>query len=67
MKIGDKVVVTNKILAEHLKNFHGTIIGEGVPDSHFAMINGVQKWVVRFEGLGGCTSLFRESDLQLVE
>ena len=65
VKIGDKVIVTNGILAEHLKNVHGTIIEEYVPNSHFEMLAGSQRWIVRFEGLGD--AIFRESDLQLMD
>ena len=64
MKIGDKVIVTNGILAEHLKNVHGTIIEEYVSNSHFEMLTGSQRWIVRFEGLGN--TIFHESDLQLM-
>lgn len=65
MKIGDKVIVINIILAEHLKGVHGIIIEEYVPNSHFEMLDGGQKWMVRFEGLGD--AIFRESDLQLMD
>lgn len=65
MKIGDKVIVTNGILAEHLKNVYGTIIEEYIPNSHFTMLTGSQRWIVRFEGLGD--AIFHESDLKMME
>ena len=65
MKIGDKVIVVNGLLAEHLKNVHGTIIKEDIPNSHFAMLTGRQKWIVRFEGLGDVS--LNESNLKLME
>lgn len=64
MKIDDKVIVTNGILAEHLKNVHETIIEEYISNSHCEMLTGSQSWIVRFDGFGD--AIFRESDLRLM-
>lgn len=63
MKVGDKVVVTDKEYDKYLNGAVGTIVGEQICNSHFWMLNPSQYWVVNFEGLGSTT--FRESDLRL--
>ena len=64
MKVGDKVIVTDELLAGCLSGKVGTITEEYIPNSHYAMFNGAQMWNVSFEGFG--ETFFRESDLELV-
>jgi hypothetical protein len=64
MKVGDKVIVVQGVLADFLSGKVGTITEECIPESHISMIFGTQMWKVNFEGIGSTS--FPESDLELV-
>ena len=64
MKIGDRVIIKNMPL-EELKGVIGTIVDEHILDSQIAMLQGLTKWVVKFDN-SEITGIFWESELEIV-